>query len=280
MMTSDGFNAPAPCEENLLLAIDVGNTNITFGVFDGEKIEHQWRIHTNRVKTSDEYGIELKQILMHFGYARNCIKDVIISSVVPDLVYQMTAMSVRYLKKKPMIVGSHTKTGINIKVDNPKELGSDRVVNAVGAYALYGGPVLIIDLGTAIKHDVVTAKGEYLGGTIAPGIGIAMDALFSRTSKLPKIELSKPEHVIGRNTIEAMRSGIVNGYLGLIDHLTLEVIQELTSRGMERPKVVATGGFSSLIISSSSFVDVVNRDLTLQGLRIVYERTIKSEKNG
>lgn len=280
MMTSDGFDQLTPCEETYLLAIDVGNTNITFGVFDGDKIEHQWRMQTNRLKTSDEYGIELKQILMHFGFARNCIKDVILSSVVPDLVHQMTAMSVRYLKKTPMIVGTRTKTGINIKVDNPKELGSDRVVNAVGAYALYGGPVVIIDLGTAIKHDVVTANGEYLGGTIAPGIGIAMDALFSQTSKLPKIELSKPEHVIGRNTVEAMRSGIVNGYLGLIDHLTLEVSRELQAMGMPKPKVVATGGFSSLIISNSPYVDVVNRDLTLQGLRIVYERTIKSEKNG
>ncbi len=263
---------------NLLLTIDVGNTNCTFGLFDGEKITHQWRIQSNRIKTSDEYGIELEMILNHFCYDRTDIKDVIIGSVVPDLIHRFSAMSKRFLHIDPMVVGDNTKTGVPLRLDNPKEVGADRIVNVVSGFEFYGGPLIIIDIGTAITHDVISERGEYLGGSIAPGIGIASEALFMKTAKLPKIELVYPKSGIGHNTVEAMQTGIVLGFIGLIDRITEQIIKEVQESEGKRPRVIATGGYSSLIAFNSAYVEKVDKDLTLHGLRLIYERTMKARK--
>lgn len=260
--------------EDLLLVIDAGNTNITFGIFEGEEIAQQWRIQTDKDKTSDEYGIELEQIMNHFNYSPTRLKDIIIASVVPDLMHALPAMCRRFMKKEPIIVGEGTKSGIPILLDNPKEVGADRVVNAVAGFAKYGGPLIIIDIGTAITHDVITAKGDYLGGVISPGIGISSDALFMRTSKLPKVQLIEPRTAIGKNTIQAMQAGIVYGFIGLIDNIIERINDELAIKGMERPKVVATGGYSALLAQQSRYIHTIDKDLTLQGLRIIYERTM------
>ncbi len=260
--------------EDLLLVIDAGNTNITFGIFEGEEIAQQWRIQTDKDKTSDEYGIELEQIMNHFNYSPTRLKDIIIASVVPDLMHALPAMCRRFMKKEPIIVGEGTKSGMPILLDNPKEVGADRVVNAVAGFAKYGGPLIIIDIGTAITHDVITAKGDYLGGVISPGIGISSDALFMRTSKLPKVQLIEPRTAIGKNTIQAMQAGIVYGFIGLIDNIIERINDELAIKGMERPKVVATGGYSALLAQQSRYIHTIDKDLTLQGLRIIYERTM------
>ena len=265
-------------ERSLLLAIDVGNTNITFGIFRDETILHQWRIQTDRDKTSDEYGIELEQILSHFHYNSTMIRDVIIGSVVPDLMHTLPAMSQRFLGIHPLVVGEDTKTGIPIRMDNPKEVGADRIVNAVAGYAYYGGPMVIVDIGTAITFDVLNEKGEYIGGSIAPGIGITAEALFLRTAKLPKIELIEPERAIAKNTVAAMQSGLVTGFIGLIDRLIEETLAELKEQGMNDVKVVATGGYSLLLAKPSRYVQTIDKDLTLHGLRMIYERTMQARK--
>lgn len=261
-------------ETKYLLAIDVGNSNITFGLMNDKEILYQWRIQTNLDKTSDEYGIELEQILTHFNYTIDSIEDVIIGSVVPDMMHTLPTMCQRFLKKQPIIVGEGTKTGIPIRLDNPKEVGADRIVNAVAGYEIYRGPLIIVDIGTAITHDVISSKGEYLGGAISPGIGIASDALFKGTAKLPKVELITPESAIGKNTIQAMQAGIVFGYIGLIDNITERLISDMEKIGENNPLVIATGGFSALLAQQSAYITKIDKDLTLQGLRLIYKRTI------
>ena len=262
-----------------LLTLDVGNTNLTWGIFKGQKLEHQWRTQTNVVKTSDEYGIELEGILNHFNYKREHIKDAIIGSVVPVLNHRFNSMMTRFLKISPYIVGEGTKTGIPIKMDNPKDVGSDRIINAVAGFEKYGGPLVIIDIGTAITHDVVSSDGAYLGGSIAPGVSMGADGLTSRTAKLPKVELQLLDHAIGKNTIEAMQIGIVQGYLGMVDHLTEIIVREIKEKeSVDRVRVVATGGYSSLLSKNSKYIEIVDRDLTLDGLRIIYEKTLKARR--
>lgn len=267
--------------DSRLLALDVGNTNITMGIFLGSTIEHQWRLQSNSLKTSDEYGIEIEQILNHWGYSASCLKDVILGSVVPLMNHRMSTMSRRFLKHEPIIVGEGTKTGMAIRMDNPKDVGADRIVNAVAGYEKYGGPLIVVDIGTAITHDVISSKGEYLGGTIAPGVGIATDGLTSRTAKLPKVELQLLDHAIGKNTAEAMQVGIIQGYIGLVDHLTAILIDEIKeTEGRDKEvTVVATGGFSSLLSSNSVYTQYIDHDLTLQGLRLIYERTMRVRAN-
>ncbi len=263
--------------QDLLLAIDVGNSNLTFGVFHKDVILYQWRIQTNRDKTSDEYGIELEQILYHFGIHRSMISDVIIGSVVPNLMHTLQMMCNRFLRQEPMIVGEGTRSGMHIRYDNPKEVGADRIVNAVGGFEIYGGPLIVIDVGTAITHDVITEEGEYLGGTIAPGIGISAEALFMRTAKLPKVELIDPPTAIGRTTVSSMQAGIAYGFIGLIDNITCHILKELSIQACEA-KIIATGGFSRLLAEKSRYVQTIDKDLTLHGMRIIYERT-KRVKN-
>lgn len=253
----------------MVLVCDVGNTNIVLGVFQGEKLLKDWRISTDKDKSSDEYGLILDQLFKYNGLNIEDVEGVIISSVVPNLMYSLQAMSIKYLNKEPLIVGPGIKTGVNIKYDNPREVGADRIVNAVAAYEKYGGPIIIVDFGTATTFCAISKDGDYEGGTIAPGIMISSEALFQRTAKLPKIELIKPEKVISKNTVNSLQSGIIYGYVGLVDYLVTRMIGEMNG---EVKDVIATGGLSTLIASESKTITKIDKLLTLEGLRIIYEK--------
>ncbi len=229
----------------MLLGIDIGNTNIVIGVFEGDELIHNWRIASDLQRSSDEYGLIFRQLLEIHGLGYEDVDDVIISSVVPKLTHTIPAVCSRYIGKEPMMVGVGTRTGINIRYDNPKEVGGDRIVNSVAAYELYGGPIVVVDMGTAISFDVIDEKGHYQGGAIAPGIGIASEALFTRTSKLPKVDLIDPVVAIGRTTVQSMQSGIVYGYIALIDGI-LEKIAEEMEIPIDQLNVVSTGGYTRL----------------------------------
>lgn len=255
----------------LLLVIDVGNTHIVLGVYEGKILINDWRIATDKSRTSDEYGLLLEQLFRYHKIDIDDIEDVIISSVVPTLMHTLEAMSLKYFKRKPYIIGPGIKTGMNIKYDNPREVGADRIVNAVGAYERYGGPIIIVDFGTAITFCAVSKNGDYLGGAIAPGIGISSEALFMRTAKLPKVELQKPNKVICKNTVNSIQAGLVYGYVGLVDYITGIMKEELKDEG-EVKQVVATGGLANFIAEESKTITKVDRYLTLEGLRIIYGR--------
>ena len=255
----------------MLLVIDVGNTNIVLGLYDNDKLINDWRIATVKDRTSDEYGLLMEQIFKYHGINPLDVEDVIISSVVPTLMYTLEAMSNKYFDCSPLIVGPGIKTGMNIRYDNPKEVGADRIVNAVSAYERYGGPIIIVDFGTAITFCAISKEGDYLGGAIAPGIRISSEALFLRTAKLPKVELIKPEGVICKNTVNSIQAGLVYGYIGLVDNIIGKMKYELREEG-EVKTVVATGGFASLIASESEHINKVDKLLTLDGLRIIYKR--------
>lgn len=255
----------------MLLLIDVGNTNIVFGVYKEDKLIYDWRIATDKNKTSDEYGLLFEQIFKYHGICPKDVEDIIISSVVPTLMYTLSAMSIKYFNKEPLVVGPGIKTGMNIKYDNPKEVGADRIVNAVAAYEKYGGPIIIVDFGTAITFCVVSKEGDYLGGTIAPGIKISSEALFQRTAKLPKVELIKPDTVIAKNTVNSIQSGLIYGYVGLVDYIIEKIIEEMKDRGNIKA-VIGTGGFANLIATESKYINKVEKLLTLEGLNIIYKR--------
>lgn len=255
----------------MLLVIDVGNTNIVLGVYKDDKLLYDWRIATDKDKTSDEYGLLFEQIFKYNGLSTKDVKNVIISSVVPPLMHTLPAMSIKYFKIRPIVVGPGVKTGMNIKYDNPREVGADRVVNAVAAYEKYGGPLIIVDFGTAITFCAVSKKGEYLGGAITPGIKISSEALFLRTAKLPKVEIAKPKSIIAKNTINSIQAGLVYGYIGMVDYIIEKMIEELKEEG-EDIKVVATGGFSNLIAAESKYIQKIDKLLTLEGLRIIFNR--------
>lgn len=254
----------------MLLAFDVGNTNIVLGVYKGTELINSWRFSTDKSKTSDEYGMLIYQLFQYEGLNMEEVDDVIISSVVPPLMYSLQHMAMSYFQKQAMVVGPGIKTGMNIKYDNPKQVGADRIVNAVAAYETYGGPLIIVDFGTATTFCAISEKGEYLGGTISPGIKISSEALFQHAAKLPRVELVKPGNVICKNTVSSMQSGIVYGYIGLVDYIVRRMKKEL--RDHPNTKVIATGGLSTLIASESDTIDEVNKMLTLEGLRIIYER--------
>jgi len=251
----------------MLLAIDIGNTNIAFGVFDGETLRATWNVATDINKTADEYAVLLLNLLPREGLALSDIDHVSIACVVPPLLTTFEELSQRYFKIPPLIVGPGVKTGVSICTDNPREVGADRVVNTAAAHHLYGGPLIVIDFGTATTLDAVSKEGDYLGGAIAPGIGIAAEALFERASKLPRVELIPPQHAIGKNTVTTMQSGIIFGYVGLIEGLVTRIKQELGGEAY----VVATGGLAEVIATETKVIDTVDMHLTLIGLRLIHE---------
>ncbi|MEN6413377.1 MAG: type III pantothenate kinase [Veillonellales bacterium] len=252
----------------MLLVFDIGNSNIVLGMYDDHQLLQHWRISTDRLKTGDEYGMLLNNLFNYAGMTIQDVTAVIISSVVPPLVVPISKMCQRYFGVDPLVVGPGIKTGICIKYENPREVGADRIVNAVAAYDKFGGPLIIIDFGTATTFCVVAKNGDYLGGAIAPGIGISTEALFQRAAKLPRIELVTPKTVICRNTVASMQSGIIYGFAGQVDEIVRRMKKELGSDAY----VVATGGLANMIAHESSTINVVEHFLTLEGLRILYER--------
>jgi len=250
----------------MLLAIDIGNTNIIIGIFKDKELYATWRIATGIHRMPDEYTMILLSLLRHHSLDTPDVTKVALCSVVPPLTAVFEELCQRYFNVPPLVVRAGVKTGVRIRMDNPAEVGADRIVDAAAAHHLYGGPVIIVDLGTATTFDTVSREGDYLGGAIAPGLGTAAEALFTRTAVLPRLELTRPERAIGANTIEAMQSGFVFGYVGLIEGIIGRIQQELE----EKAKVVATGGYAELIAKETSVIDVVNKDLTLIGLRLIY----------
>jgi type III pantothenate kinase len=251
----------------MLLAIDIGNTNVVLGVFDWEKLVENWRVGTNTQITPDEYAMIFKDLFGFAGIEFSQIQGVIISTVVPPLLPVMVEMSLKYIRIEPMVVTHELKTGISIRTDNPKEVGADRIVNAAAAYKLYGGPLIIVDFGTATTFCAVTKNGEYLGGAISPGMKISAEALFQRASKLPRVELAKPSKVIGSDTISAMQAGIIYGYAGLVDGIVERMKRELSADA----RVVATGGLAELVSKETRTIQEIKPHLTLEGLRYLFE---------
>jgi type III pantothenate kinase len=250
----------------MLLAIDIGNTNIILGVFADKELRATWRIATGIHRLADEYAVTLLSLLRQQELGAPDITKVALCSVVPPLTAVFEELCQRYFQVSPLVVRAGVKTGVRIRLDNPAEAGADRIVDAAAAHHLYGGPVIIVDLGTATTFDTVSREGDYLGGAIAPGLSTAAESLFTRTAMLPRVELTRPEHAIGTNTIAAMQSGLVFGYIGLIEGIIARIQQELG----EKAKVVATGGYAELIAKETPVIDVVNKDLTLIGLRLIY----------
>ncbi len=256
----------------MILVMDVGNTNIVMGVYDQVKLLSHWRLQTDKDRTSDELGITMTNLFRYEGIELESIGSVIISSVVPPIMYSLEHAVRKYFKVDPVIVGPGTKTGLDICIDNPKEVGSDRIVNAAAAVELYGPPVIIVDFGTATTFCAVNGRKQYLGGAICPGIKISTEALYQKASKLPRIELVKPESVICRNTVHSMQSGIVYGYVGQVDYIVGRMKDELSEDGI---KVVATGGLARLIAGESREIQHINSLLTLEGLRIIHDMNNK-----
>lgn len=252
----------------MLLAIDAGNTNIVLGIYQGDQLIEHWRVSTDRQKTADEYGILLRNLFEFHGHHFESINAIAIASVVPPLMTALERMSQDYFGIKPLVIGPGIKTGMPVKFDNPREVGADRIVNAVGAYEIYGAPLIIVDFGTATTFDVVSRQGEYIGGAIAPGIGISTEALFARAAALPRVELMKPPHVIAKNTVHGMQAGIFFGFAGQVDGIVNRMKKELG----EDTFVVATGGLAELIASEASSIQKVDPWLTLKGLRIIYHK--------
>ncbi len=256
-------------ERKLLLVVDVGNTNIVLGVYQGDKLLHHWRIATRVNQTSDEYGILICNLLQLATIPVKSITGVAISSVVPPVQSVLSRLFRERFNTTPLLVGPGLKTGMPIRYDNPREVGADRIVNAVAAYERLREAAIVVDFGTATTFDLIHARGEYLGGAIAPGLGLSMNALFEKTAKLPRIELTRPRTVVGRDTVGSMRSGLFWGYVALVDGLIERMIQE---SGFKPIRVIATGGLAGLIAKDSKRIEMVDEFLTMTGLRLLHER--------
>lgn len=251
----------------MILVFDVGNTNTVIGVYEKKDLLTHWRMSTDKIRTADEYGIMLAGLFRYHKLPMEAVKTVVISSVVPSSMMELEAMSQRYFNCQPLVVGPGVKTGLAIKYDNPREVGADRVVNAVAGFHKYGGPLIIVDYGTATTFCVLGESGDYLGGAIAPGITISSEALVSRASKLPRVELTIPKSVIGKNTVMSMQIGIMYGFAGQTEGIINRMKKEIPGK----PLVVATGGLAAIIARETEAIDIVDKFLTLEGLRLIYE---------
>ena len=256
----------------MLLAVDIGNTNITWGVFQGEELRATWRMATDVRRQADEYAALAMTLLSYHQVERSALTEGVISSVVPPLTPRFTEAFQSYFDIRPLVVGTGIKTGMRILYENPRDVGADRVAHAVAAYALYGGPVIVVDFGTATVFDAITGEGDYLGGAIAPGMNIAAEALFEHASKLPRIEVARPKQAIGRNTVESMQAGLFFGYVGLIQGLVARFKEELGGSA----KVVGTGGLARPIAEDTKVIDVIDPNLVLTGLRLLHEMNTKA----
>lgn len=254
----------------MLLTVDIGNTNITMGVFEEASLVSRFHITTKIARTSDEYGILIKDLLEQKGFEVSTIKEVIIASVVPQIMHSFQNGIVKYIKCQPVNVGVGTKTGIRIDTYNPKQIGADRIVDAVGAYELYGGPVLVVDFGTATTYDLVSGDGAFVAGVVCPGIRIAANALWKDTAKLPEVEIEKPKSILGKDTVSSMQAGLFYGTIGQTEYIIQKVREE---SGIEDLKVVATGGLGRIIADETGAIDVYDSDLTLKGLQLIYNKT-------
>lgn len=251
----------------MLLVFDIGNSNIVAGVYRDDQLIANWRLAADRQKTADEYRVLLQNLFYFKNLAIDQVKAAVISSVVPPLTTLFEEILEKYFKISALVVGPGMKTGLSIKYENPREVGADRVVNAVAGIHLYGPPLIIVDFGTATTFCAISENGDWLGGAIAPGLGIASEALFHRTAKLPRVEIVKPKTAIGKNTTSSIQSGLYFGYIGLVENLIAKLKSEMGCN----PYVIATGGFAELIAGGSKFIDKINPDLTLEGLRYLYD---------
>lgn len=256
----------------MLLVVDVGNTNTTFGVYRGENLEATFRIMTKTPRTSDEYGVMIMQLLTAKGIDASQIEGSIIASVVPDVMHSLVGSIMRYTNTKPLIVGPGVKTGIRIVTEDPRAIGADRIVDAVAAYVKHGGPVLVIDFSTATTYDLITEAGEFAAGITAPGIRISSEALWKQTAKLPNIEIKKPKSILAQETISSMQAGLMYGQIGQTEYIINKVKEE---SGIKNLKVVATGGLGRTIADETNTIDIYDSSLTLDGLRIIYERNCR-----
>ena len=251
----------------MLLTIDVGNSKVAVGIFDGDRLKVSFSLATSIHRLEDDYASILFGLLPLHGVERTAVKEAIMCSVVPPLVHVFQEMCKRYLRVPLLVVGPGVKTGVRLMLDNPREVGPDRIVNAAAAYRLYGGPAIVIDMGTATTFDVISKDGDYLGGAIAPGMEMATEALYARTARLPRIELVRPQNAIGKNTVTAMQSGVIFGYTGLVENLVSLLEAELG----EKARVIATGGYADVIARETAVIQEVNDDLTLLGLHQIHE---------
>jgi type III pantothenate kinase len=253
----------------MLMAIDVGNTNITLGIFDGERLAGTFRLTTSIPRTSDEYGVAIREILKGNHIEPSSIRDAIIASVVPALMHSLVSGVIKYFNIHPVIVEAGVKTGIKVVTENPRQIGADRIVDAAGAYELYGGPVLVLDFGTATTYDLVSSDGAFVSGVTAPGIRISAKALWEDAAKLPEIEIRKPRSILAKETISSMQAGLVYGQIGQTEYIVKNMIKE---SGYDNVKVVATGGLGGMIAQETDCIDVYNPNLTLEGMRFIYNK--------
>ena len=259
----------------MLLVIDVGNTNITIGIFREKEIEATYRMTTKQLRTSDEYGIFLSNLIRHKELQVGDIEAVIVSSVVPDVMHSLGSAIIKYFGRNPIGVSSEMKTGIKIATDQPSEVGEDRIVDAVAAYALYGGPAIIVDFGTATTYDLIGEDGSFLAAVTSPGMRTSARALWGEAAKLPEVEIKKPDSILAKNTVTSMQAGLVYGYIGQTEYIVNKIKQE---SGYTNAKVIATGGLGRIIAEESEVIDEYNPMLTLEGLRIIYEKNRKQDE--